>query len=223
MATPKPAVRRARTAEAKERRAAALVDAARELALRKGVRAVTLTDITDEAGVHVSAARRYFESREEIFLRLAAEGWREWAAAVRADLAGRAPLTPRALAAALAGTLAARPLFCDLLAHAPLGLERDVSLEAVRTFKHAALTAADEVADAVTAAVPALDPADGRDLVAAVAALAGALWQTSHPPETLELLYREDPRLAHTAFEFAPRLSRLVLVATLGLVAAHHD
>lgn len=220
MATPKPAVRRARSAAAKEQRAAALVEAARELGLRRGVRAVTLTDITGAAGVHVSAARRYFESREEIFLHLTAEGWQEWSAAVRAGLAPDG-VTARELAAVLARTLAERPLFCDLLAHAPLTLEREVSIESVRGFKLAALAAVGELTGALHAAVPALDERDALDLVAAVTALAGSLWQIAHPPPTLDQLYREDARLAHDAVEFVPRLTRLVLVTTLGLIVAH--
>ena len=36
--------------------------------------------------MHKSAMLRYFETREEIFLRLTADGWREWSTALRAGL-----------------------------------------------------------------------------------------------------------------------------------------
>ena len=66
---------RARTEEKKRQRAAALVEAARSLALESGVASVTLTDVASRAGVHYSAVRRYFTSHKEVLLHLAAEGW----------------------------------------------------------------------------------------------------------------------------------------------------
>ena len=43
------------------------------------------------------------------------------------------------MAAVRAGSLTERPLFCDLLSQAPMNLERNVSLEAVRAYKLTAL------------------------------------------------------------------------------------
>lgn len=195
---------RARRPENKEQRSDDLLAAARRLALRSGVRAVTLTDIATEAGVHVSGVRRYFESRQEIFLRLAAEGWVDWATAVSGVPAGAG------LATTLSRTLAARPLFCDLLAHVQLSLEREVSPQAVRDFKLTAMAALEELTTALARADPRLDPPAARDVIAAVTALAGSLWQTSHPSETLIELYADHPHLSHTPAEFEPRLTRLV-------------
>jgi len=66
------------------RRQAAILSAARELALRDGVRKVSLADIAARVGVHKSALLRYFETREQIFLELTAEAWRDWAGAIHA-------------------------------------------------------------------------------------------------------------------------------------------
>src|SRR3979411_1632169 len=126
MGTTQPGFKRARTQERKQQRVDDLLDAARRLARDAGARAATPTEIATAAGVHVSAVRRYFESREEIFLRLADQGWREWAKALRRQLGAGTAVTPDGLATALADTLSERPLFCDLLAHAPLSLERAV-------------------------------------------------------------------------------------------------
>lgn len=57
---------------------AALVEAARSLALDSGVASVTLTDVASRAGVHHSAVLRYFTSHKEMLLQLAAEGWVQW-------------------------------------------------------------------------------------------------------------------------------------------------
>ncbi|MFJ1914356.1 TetR family transcriptional regulator [Streptomyces sp. NPDC088147] len=219
METIEPGFQRARTPERKRQRADDLLDAARRLARDEGVRAVTLTEIATSAGVHVSAVRRYFESREEIFLRLAEEGWREWAEALRNRLGTGPAVTPSGLATALADTLGDRPLFCDLLAHAPLSLERAVSADVVRAFKLSAVTAAQDIAETLAAALPDLNRDAALDLVTTSMALAQSLWQISHPPETLAKLYREDTRLAHAAVEFTPRLTRLLHATVVGLTA----
>jgi AcrR family transcriptional regulator len=216
VATTEPAFQRARRPEHKAQRYESILDAARVLGLRDGVRSVTLTDIAHQVGIHKSAVLRYFETREEIYLRLTADGWQDWAAAVRTELAAGAA-GPEALAAALTSTLAQRPLFCELLAHAALHLERNVSADSVRDFKLTGLAAVDELRATTVATVPGLGAGGGADLVAGVAALAAALWQTAHPPETLAALYRQDPRLAH-ASDFADQLHHLAHALILGLI-----
>src|ERR1700739_4438689 len=69
---------RARRPEQKLQRQDAILDAARDLALRDGVRNVSLADIAARVGIHKSALLRYFETREQIFLELAAGAWRDW-------------------------------------------------------------------------------------------------------------------------------------------------
>ena len=116
---------RARSAEAKQLREEAILEAAARLGARSGIREVTLTDIADEVGMHKSAMLRYFETREQIFLRLTAAGWRDWSASLRALLREMSPGVPAAtVARAFADTLTERPMFCDLLAQAPLNLEQ---------------------------------------------------------------------------------------------------
>jgi AcrR family transcriptional regulator len=214
-----PEFQRARRPEHKEQRRAAILAAARELATRDGVRAVNLGDIAAEVNVHKSALLRYFETREEIYLQLTAQGWRDWADALQAELPTAAP-TPAAVAAVLTRTLATRPLFCDLLAHAPLNLERHVSVAAVRTFKIETLAIVDEISAHLDKTLPGLGKTGGRKAVAALSAFAGAFWQTSHPPETLAEVYRENPELGHSVLDFAARLEDLTAAVLIGLVAA---
>src|ERR1700759_879081 len=112
---------RARSEEAKRQREEAILAAARTLGARDGIRRVTLTDIATAVGLHKSAMLRYFETREQIFLKLTAAGWRDWSAELREQLGRLAPGAPAlAVAEAFADTLTARPMFCDLLAQAPL-------------------------------------------------------------------------------------------------------
>lgn len=215
MSATEPDFQRARTAEHKEQRADALLRAARELAGDKGVGEVTLTAIANAAGVHVSAVRRYFESREDIFLRLAAAEWADWVDEVEQELGGG-----RELAEVVAGTLAGRPLFCDLLGHVQLSFEREVTLESVWDFKLKVVAQADRLGALCRKAVPGLAEQGGRDLVAAITALAGSTWQAAHPPVILAGLYDADPRLAHARVDFVPRLTRLVRIFVAGLAGS---
>ncbi|MFF4384858.1 TetR family transcriptional regulator [Kitasatospora sp. NPDC001547] len=210
---------RARSPEAKRRRETAILAAARSLGAERGIRDVTLTDIAAAVGMHKSALLRYFETREEIFLRLTAEGWAEWSDALTARLRESTEPGPAAVARAFAATLAARGMFCDLLAHAPLNLERNVSLDAVRDFKLATLAAREPISAAVRERLPALDEQDVVDLIATAVSLAGAMWQIANPGAEVAALYRGDPRLAHAVIEVEPRLARILTATLTGLAA----
>jgi len=209
---------RARSDEAKRRREEAILDAARTLGARDGIRRVTLTDIAAAVGMHKSAMLRYFETREQIFLRLTAIGWREWSAALRAELDARDAATPVEVAGAFARTLSERGMFCDLLAQAPLNLERNVSADSVRDFKLVTHAEVDAIVAAVRRLLPRLAEADGVDLVAAATSLAGAMWQMSTPGEELAALYRSDPRLAHAVVDLRPRLERMLAAQLEGVL-----
>src|SRR5258707_14513545 len=140
------AFQRARRPEPKQQRQDAILDAARELARRDGVRAVSLAGIAAEVGIHKSALLRYFETREQIFLELTAEAWRDWARALHAGLDAASAGSAALVADVFARAFADRPLFCDLIAHTPLSLERNVSPEAVRPYKLTPLGAPDAAA-----------------------------------------------------------------------------
>jgi AcrR family transcriptional regulator len=212
-----PDLQRARSPEAKHQREQAILDAAAKLGTDRGIRTVTLTDIAQAVGLHKSAMLRYFETREQIFLKLTAAGWRDWSAALRQDLGQLEPGAPAAtVAKAFAESLVGRPMFCDLLAQAPLNLERNVSLDSVRSFK---LVTLEEVA-AITADLQrllGLTEQQSVDVIATATSLAGALWQMATPGEAVQHLYRTDPRLAHAVVEVAPRLTRILTAVMAGL------
>ena len=215
---------RARSPQAKRLREAAILEAARALGRERGIRDVTLTDIAAAVGMHKSALLRYFETREEIFLRLTAEGWDEWSQALCAwlrEASGAGPgMGPQVVAQGFAATLAARGMFCDLLAHAPLNLERHVSVDAVRGFKLATLAARGPINAAVRAWLPGLDDQQIEDLIATAVSLAGAMWQIANPGPDVAALYRSDPRLAHAVVEVEPRLVRILTATITGMGAA---
>lgn len=118
------------------------------------------------------------------------------------------------VAFAFAVTLSARLMFCDLLAQAPLNLERNVSIEAVRTCK---LVTLEEVARISGEPHRLLDLTEAQavDTLATATSMAGALLQTATPGPLLRQLYTSDPRLGHAIVEVEPRLASPTVVAPL--------
>jgi AcrR family transcriptional regulator len=211
---------RARRPEQKRRRQDAILDAARDLARRDGVRNVSLADIAGRVGIHKSALLRYFETREQIFLELTAAAWREWVQALHAELDQAERGSADLVADIFAGSFGDRPLLCDLIAHTPLNLERNVSPEAVRRYKLTSLGAVEEAAALVQRVLPALTVDEGREFVAALASLAGAVWQIANPPPALAELYVSDPDLGHACVDLVPRLRRTAEILLAGLIAS---
>lgn len=211
---------RARRPEQKLERRDAILSAARELALRDGVRTVSLADIAARVGIHKSALLRYFETREQIFLELTAEAWREWVAALHAELDEAAPGSAALVADVFARSFSDRPLLCDLIAHTPLNLERNVSVESVRQYKLTSLAAVQEAAAVAQRVLPDLTVAECLEFVAVVASLAGATWQMANPGPALAELYASDPALSHACIDLTQRLRRAGDILLAGLIPA---
>jgi AcrR family transcriptional regulator len=209
---------RARRPEQKQQRYAAILDAARELALRDGVGAVSLADIAAQVGMHKSALLKYFETREEIFLRLAETEFGEWAAGALAALSFTSQPEPHEVAELLANSVADRPLLCQLLLYTPLTLERNVSLDAVRAFKLAIKGSMQGVLPALQRALPALDADACFELFMMAGLVAAGLWQAAHPSPHVVALHAEDPD-AVAYPDFRASLVRFVRTYLAGLLA----
>jgi AcrR family transcriptional regulator len=111
-----------------------------------------------------------------------------------------------------------RPLFCDLLAHTPLNLERNVSPEAVRGYKLISLDAVGEAADVVHQALPDLTDQECREFISVIASLAGNLWQIANPVPALAAMFAADPALALACVDLVPRLRRTGEILLAGLI-----
>lgn len=207
---------RARSSQDKELRKTALLDAARELAIEQGAREVTLTAVTARVGLHASALRRYFESREELLLELAEHGWDEWRNGLVNGLGDARDLTAGEVATIVSDSLERLPLFCDLLTHVALSLEGAVRLERARRYKTSASVAYDAMTQALVDADAGLDHQGARTLLSAAMSCAAYLYQLSRPTATLRQLYAEEPRWAHDALRFHEQLTTLLTAVALG-------
>jgi AcrR family transcriptional regulator len=213
---------RARRPEQKRQREAAILKAARELALREGIRNISLADIAREVCMHKTALLRYFETREEIYLRLAVDEWHDWVQALEEELTTLAEDDVTGVAVAFARTLNVRPLLCDLLSHLALNLERNVSTHTLLDFKLTALASVRRIAAAVRVALPDLTEPDTIDLVGGLTAIAGTLWQIIHPPLALQQLYRENPAI-NAFHDFVPTVTRFTETFILGIRARNNS
>jgi AcrR family transcriptional regulator len=212
--------RRARTEENKRQRAAAIVEAARSLALETGAASVTLTAVANRAGLHYSAVRRYFTSHKEVLLHLAAEGWVRWSTTVCAALSEPSPMSPSRVARTLANGLAADPLFCDLLANLHLHLEHEVDLARVVEIRQSSAAAVMSLADAIEQALPALGRSGALNVLLAAYALAAPLWQIAHPPQGLIDAFAKNPEVRpEWNLDFASALTRLLTATCVGLLS----
>jgi AcrR family transcriptional regulator len=214
---PPPTFRRARSADHKAQRREAILAAAEQLAVRDGVRQVTLTEIAAVVGIHKSALLRYFATREEIFLELTGRAWTSWAQETGTALEATAEGDADAVAAVLADGFVTRPLLCDLIPHTALNLERHASLEAVHAYKLTSLGAVERVASALATPLPEFAHAQRRELVSMVALLAGAMYQIATPPPALAALYLAEPALGHALLDLPGRLRRAARVGIAGL------
>ncbi|GAA2113665.1 TetR/AcrR family transcriptional regulator [Actinomadura alba] len=208
---------RARRPEHKRQRREAILAAARELALESGVRNVSLGGVAAAVGLAKSNVVRYFGTREEIYLELTAEGWRDWGDAVTERL--RDATGPDDVIDALAETLAARPLFCDLLSQLSTSLEHNVSVPAARAFKRATIDVLADLGARVAEAHGGLTESEGFELVAAAGAVAQAVYPAAHPSATMTEVYAQDPDLAAACPAFLPTLRRMLTVVAAGLPA----
>jgi|EndMetStandDraft_7_1072992.scaffolds.fasta_scaffold280332_2 AcrR family transcriptional regulator len=198
---------RARRPEQKAQRRETILAAARGLAIQRSVREVSLGDIAREVDLAKSNLLRYFESREEIFMTLLLREWDAWR-----EAAGAAPD-----ADGLARTLAARPLFCDLLGEQAAVLEHNVSADAVRSFRAASIELVRGLA-ADVAAMTELREGDAFEVVAAALLLAASLYPLANPAAHVVAIYAEEPGLLQPDFE--GRLRNLLAALIAGYSAA---
>ncbi|WP_086820656.1 TetR/AcrR family transcriptional regulator [Allokutzneria sp. NRRL B-24872] len=205
-----PAFVRARSPEHKQQRRAAILEAARELATKDGVRSVSLGGVAAEVGFAKSAVARYFGTREEIYLELAAQCWREWEAEALARMPEVGPID------ALVDPLAERPLFCDLLSQVTTTLEHNISVPAARRFKQEVHAILRSVGAAVAEHSELTEP-EGIELVTAAGALGGVLYTTATPSATLRELYEQEPEIAVMVPPFEATLKRALAALMAGI------
>jgi AcrR family transcriptional regulator len=208
---------RARRPEHKEERREAILAAARELAGERPVREISLGDIARRVGLAKSNLLRYFESREDVFLRLLLREWDSWRVSLTERLRSGGA-TADHVATTIARTIAERPLFCDLISEMSAVLERNVSVAAVQAFKSQSLDLTDDLGAAVAERMPDLDGQYGRETIAAALIITAGLWPIANPAPHVTAMYAEDPALTRAHVDFEDRLQELLSALITGFL-----
>ncbi len=209
----KPAFIRARTPEAKAKRRATILAAAAGLLAAGGLEHTTLSAIATTAGITKSNIYRYFESREEILMRLLTEDLRAASAALSQALTRPRPLPE--VAAVLAEGLAANPRLCLLISITASTLEHNISTDTLRDIKRDMLASLNTTAAALHKALPEIPLTDAGDAVQLLFTISVGLWPFSTPGPDLAALY-EEPEFAGYKQDFGEALQQATQVMLKG-------
>jgi len=215
---------RARSEAQREIRRRAILDAAAGMLAEMPVAQVSLNELSRRAGLAKSNVLRYFDSREAVLLELLNSAWQEWLLQLEQTLVAvdaGAPTAERGdqLAAALATSLASRPVLCDLLSAQAAVLERNVSPQVAAAFKRAAMANVAALSRLVLGCVGELGEHDSFRLAGAAVMVAGAVWPNAQPSAAMLAAYQADPELASMRLDFTATLREVLEVLMSGLLA----
>ena len=216
---------RARSEEQREARRQAILGAAAAMLAEMPVAEVTLNELSRRAGLAKSNVLRYFESREAVLLELLDAAWQDWLVQLDRDLAGpvdpAAPVTERSgrLAAAVATSLAARPMLCDLISAQAAVLERNVSPQVAAQYKRASMAGITALGRLMLRCEPELGAQNAEKLAGVTIMTTGALWPHTQPSAAMLAAYEADPELAAMRLDFTATLREVLEVMSAGLLA----
>ncbi len=211
-----PAFIRARTPEAKAKRRAAILAAASTLLAQGGLERTTLSAIATEAGTTKSNIYRYFESREEILMRLLTEDLRHTSEALAQALIKPQPVPD--VAALLADGLAANPRLCLLVSITASTLEHNISTDTLREIKLDMVSSLETAAKALHVAIPEIPLEHTENAVHILFTLIIGLWPHSTPGPALAALY-EEPEFSRFKQDFGESLTFSTEVMLKGLTS----
>ncbi|WP_349866306.1 TetR family transcriptional regulator [Leifsonia sp. WHRI 6310E] len=213
-----PTFSRARSVEQRAQRREDILGAARAMLDDTRVADLSLNELARRVGLAKSNVLRYFESREAVLLDLYDREFREWLDALEERLAATPERTAGSLAAAVAETVAARPVLAELCASAPGILEHNISGEIARAYKRGMLTSAARLAALAEPWIGGEEP-DALVFVGAVTLAIGGIWSSCRVSPGMAEAYALDPELARYRLDFASSLRTGVAVVIRGLRA----
>jgi AcrR family transcriptional regulator len=155
---------------------------------------------------------RYFESRESVLLELCTEALTDWVSDLEPRLAEAVdpadPASARAdrIAAVIAGSLAERPVLCDLMSAQASVLEHNISTDTVLRYKRNAIANVNRLAGLVAGHLPELGAENAAKFTALAALLATSTWTHAQAPPAVIAAYESDATLAPYRLEFESTL-----------------
>lgn len=207
---------RARSAEQRQARRAAILATAREMLAELRVSELSLNELARRSGLAKSNVLRYFESREAILLDVYDAEYGRWLDVLEGSIAGIEPGDLESIAAALASTAAGRPMLCELSASAPGVLEQNLSGDVAVTYKLAASAHAVRLGAIVGTRVE-LSPAARLGMAAAVNLGIGGTWAATRRSPGMAAAYDRHPALRAFRLDFETSLREYLATILTGL------
>ncbi|NUT53653.1 MAG: TetR family transcriptional regulator [Saccharothrix sp.] len=170
---------RARRPEQVAQRRRAILDQAHAMLRERPVADISLRELSHRVGLAKSNVLRYFDSREAIFLEVLDEEWRAWLDEVGDEVAAASGEVE--VATAIATTLLARPLLCELVSDMAGVLERNITVDFAREVTTRAHAHTTHLATLVRSRLPVLDEAAAHHFALVVPVLTAGLWPYATP------------------------------------------
>ncbi|HEY0452113.1 TetR/AcrR family transcriptional regulator [Actinophytocola sp.] len=211
---------RARRPEQVAARREAILTAAAEMLAERPVADISLRELAGRVGLAKSNVLRYFDSREAIFLEVLDRTWTGWLDGLSLTPGRSSARHAREtrVATAIAASLVAEPLLCELFSTMGGVLERNISHDVARDFKTRFTANTTRLADLVRACVPALDDAAATHFASAAVVLVAGLWPFANPTEVVATVSAE-LGMPCAADLFAAGLTEALVNQLTGLVA----
>jgi AcrR family transcriptional regulator len=202
---------RARSDEQREQRRRTILDTAAQMLREMPVAALSLNELSRRVGLAKSNVLRYFETREAVLLSLHDAAFTAWLDRLRLPAGADADQ----VAAAVADSLVADPLLCELISVSASVLERNVSPEVARRYKLAAIANTNRLGAAIRAALPGLSAAAEFPVAAGTLVAVGGIWPLANPSDAMLCVY-QDPAMAALRIDFATALREMLATVYAG-------
>ena len=214
---------RARSAEQRAERRRAILSTAATMLTELPVADLSLNELSRRVGLAKSNVLNYFDSREAVLLELSSSELADWVSDLDAAVGDPRPDVPAGeraelLISAIVGTLARRPVLCDLISSQAAVLERNITTETALSFKRAAAASYQRMIAVVVKALPELGTDGAGHFIATASLLAGAIWSHSHPVPAILAAYEADPSLEAIRMAFEPALTDSLTTLLYGVL-----
>lgn len=208
---------RARSAEAKDQRRAALIDAASGLFADADFDAITIARVAEAAGMAKGTAYLYFPTKEALFLELVRAELSTWLAAfIQVIKRQRAANPALAVPKALAKSFAQHPQMRRLLVLQHTVLEPKLDDATALGFKLQMLALMDEATTAIAPKIPGWRREDAQVFVMQAVALVISVTQLSEPSPVIARVLASDARLRPMRIDFEPFMARTLTTLVSG-------
>lgn len=208
---------RARSAEAKDQRRAALIDAASGLFADADFDAITIARVAEAAGMAKGTAYLYFPTKEALFLELVRAELSTWLAAfIQVINRQRAANPALAVPKALAKSFAQHPQMRRLLVLQHTVLEPKLDDATALGFKLQMLALMDEATTAIAPKIPGWRREDAQVFVMQAIALVISVTQLSEPSPVIARVLASDARLRPMRIDFEPFMARTLTTLVSG-------